>query len=170
MTKVQPRHAFGTQNSSPLGPIACTAPLCTRHSSPCPDATSRTGSEFPVSSPDLYSIMDTSAIRHLETLVDGLHRQISGLRFRIEAIRTKTRAEARRRVSEIAHVYESYVPIEIFLARRDGTSYFGTPNFRTTSRKRATSGTSLPTSASTRASTCFTSCSPTTTRRGRRLS
>ena len=48
--------------------------------------------------------------------MDGLNRQINGLRFRIEAIRTKTRAEARRRVTEIAHVYENYVPIEIFMA------------------------------------------------------
>ncbi|CAE7220070.1 unnamed protein product [Symbiodinium microadriaticum] len=70
----------------------------------------------PVTSPDLDSHMDTSAIRHLEALVDGLNRQINGLRFRIETIRTKTRAEARRRVTEIAHVYENYVPIEIFMA------------------------------------------------------
>ena len=70
----------------------------------------------PVSSPNLDSNMDTSAIRHLEALVDGLNRQINGLRFRIEAIRTRTRAEARRRVTEIAHVYENYVPIEIFMA------------------------------------------------------
>ena len=60
--------------------------------------------------------MDTSAIRHLEALVDGLNRQINGLRFRIGAIRTKTRAESRRRITEIAHVYENYVPIEIFMA------------------------------------------------------
>ena len=70
----------------------------------------------PVSSPDLDSNMETPAIIHLEALVDSLHRQINGLRFRIEAIRTKTRAEARRRVAEIAYVYEHYVPIEIFLA------------------------------------------------------
>ena len=69
-----------------------------------------------VSSPDSDSNMDTSSVRHLEALVDGLHRQINGLRFRIEVIRTKTRAEARRRVTEIAHVYEDHVPIEIFLA------------------------------------------------------
>ncbi|CAE7330335.1 unnamed protein product [Symbiodinium necroappetens] len=33
--------------------------------------------------------MDTAALRHLESLVDGLNRQINGLRFRIEAIRTR---------------------------------------------------------------------------------
>ena len=48
--------------------------------------------------------------------MDGLNTQINGLRFRIEAIRAKTRAESRRRVAEIAHVYENYVPIEIFMA------------------------------------------------------
>ena len=52
--------------------------------------------------------------------MDGLQqesrRQINGLRFRIEAIRTKTRAESRRRATEIADIYENHVPIEIFLA------------------------------------------------------
>ena len=60
--------------------------------------------------------MDTAALRHLESLVDGLNRQINGLRFRIEAIRTRARAESPRRVTEMAHVFESYVPIEIFMA------------------------------------------------------
>ena len=60
--------------------------------------------------------MDTSSGRNLEALVDGLHQQINGLRFRIEVIRTKTRAETRRRAADIAHVYADHVPIEIFLA------------------------------------------------------
>ena len=70
----------------------------------------------PVSSLDSDSHMDTSSGRNLEALVDGLHRQINGLRFRIEVIRTKTRAETRRRAADIAHVYADHVPIEIFLA------------------------------------------------------
>ena len=70
----------------------------------------------PVSSLDSDSHMDASSGRNLEAVVDGLHRQINGLRFRIEVIRTKTRAEARRRAADIAHVYEDHVPIEIFLA------------------------------------------------------
>ena len=56
--------------------------------------------------------MDTSPGRNLEAVVDGLHRQINGLRFRIEVTRTKTR----RRAADIAHVYADHVPIEIFLA------------------------------------------------------
>ena len=60
--------------------------------------------------------MDTSSGRNLEAVVDGLHRQINGLWFRLAVLRTKTRAEARRRAADISRVYEDHVPIEIFLA------------------------------------------------------
>ena len=61
--------------------------------------------------------MDYAALlRNLESIVDGQTYQINALRLRIEAIRTGVRSERQRRIAEFAHVFESYVPIEVFVA------------------------------------------------------
>ena len=65
--------------------------------------------------PNLHDI-DLAALRNLEAIVNGLTYQINALRLRIDAIRTGIRTERRRRITEFAHIFESYVPIEVFMA------------------------------------------------------
>ncbi|CAE7330768.1 unnamed protein product [Symbiodinium necroappetens] len=74
--------------------------------------------------PNLHDI-DLAALRNLEAIVNGLTYQINALRLRIDAIRTGVRTERRRRITEFAHIFESYVPIEVFMAaaRNESNDY-----------------------------------------------